>query len=109
VRESPRYGTDIRINHHDYFSLPCDDTLKLKRLPVTADSELVEIVSVTDLAAELAVELDTVIGMFPQTASVDGSHTSECLQCGGRATTDDRPAKCPEWGGRLRNISVARE
>jgi signal-transduction protein with cAMP-binding, CBS, and nucleotidyltransferase domain len=85
------------------------ETHGVKRLPVTADSGLVGIISVTDLAAELAVELDTVVGMFPQTASVDGSHTYECLQCGHRATTDDRPAECPECGGRLRNISVARE
>lgn len=36
----------------------------IRRLPVTADGELVGIVTTTDLVEELAIDLDTLVGMF---------------------------------------------
>jgi signal-transduction protein with cAMP-binding, CBS, and nucleotidyltransferase domain len=80
----------------------------LKRLVLSSDAELVGIVTVTDLAATFAVDLDTVIGMFADPASADRPHRYECLDCGHRTTADHRRA-CPECGGRTRNISVTRE
>jgi predicted transcriptional regulator len=81
----------------------------VKRLFVTAGSELVGVVTTTDLAAELAVDLDSVIGMFAETSSTETPYMYECVDCGTRATGDDDPVRCPDCNGTLRNISVPRE
>jgi len=33
----------------------------------------------------------------------------ECTDCGERTTAEDHHAECPECGGRVRNLAVARE
>jgi CBS domain-containing protein len=81
----------------------------LKRLVVSSDGDLVGIVTLTDLAEAFAVDLDTVIGMFAETSSVEGPRIFECARCGHRTTADARPDRCPECDGRTRNISVTRE
>jgi signal-transduction protein with cAMP-binding, CBS, and nucleotidyltransferase domain len=81
----------------------------VKRLIVTSGSELVGIVTATDLAAALAVDLDAVIGLFADTSSADRPHTYECVECGTRGRSDSHPTACPDCGGRIRNISVPRE
>jgi CBS domain-containing protein len=79
------------------------------RLVVASDGEFVGVVSVSDLADVFAVDLDTVVGMFVGPASADPPYVYECADCGNRLTGEHGPDECPECGGTLRNISVARE
>ena len=83
----------------------------VKRLVVTSDSEPVGVVSVSDLADVLSpdLDLDTVVGMFVGVASAEPPYVYECVDCSSRVTAEHGPEQCPECGGSLRNISVARE
>jgi CBS domain-containing protein len=83
----------------------------VKRLVVTSDSEPVGVVSVSDLADVFAddLDLDTVVGMFVGVASAEPPYVYECIECSSRVTAEHGPERCPECGGNLQNISVARE
>jgi predicted transcriptional regulator len=83
----------------------------VKRLVVASasESEPVGVVTVSDLADVFSVDLDTVVGMFVGVASAEPPYVYECVDCGTRVTAGSRPEQCAECGGRLQNISVARE
>jgi CBS domain-containing protein len=81
----------------------------LRRLPVTTDGDVVGIVTTTDLVDALATDTETVVGLLVGDRTVPPPYTYECADCGYRVTADSQPETCPKCGGRMRNLSVARE
>jgi signal-transduction protein with cAMP-binding, CBS, and nucleotidyltransferase domain len=85
------------------------ETDGLRRLPVADDGRVVGIVTTTDLLSALAADSRTVAGALARGYDLDRPHTYECVACGYRESAERHPETCPECGGRLRNLSVARE
>lgn len=66
--------------------------------------------SVREVAATLSAEdTETVVGLLVGDRTVPSPYTYECADCGYRVTADSHPETCPKCGGRMRNLSVARE
>jgi len=84
-------------------------TRNVKRLPVRDGSDVVGMVTTTDLVEEVAVDLDTVVEMFAQGYTPTAPRRYECVRCGYRETSESRLGSCPECGEQMRNISVERE
>ncbi|MFB6102059.1 MAG: rubrerythrin-like domain-containing protein [Haloplanus sp.] len=81
----------------------------LRRLPVTSADGIVGIVTTTDLVEALTTDTETVAGVLAVDRAPEPPYTYECADCGHRMTAESKPSKCPECGGRMRNLSVARE
>jgi CBS domain-containing protein len=81
----------------------------VKRLPVEEGDAVVGIVTTSDLVAAVSSGDDAVAGVFAAATTPDGPDTYECVRCGHRETADRRPETCPDCGGPVRNIGVARE
>lgn len=84
------------------------DEYEIKRLVVETDTEVVGVVSTTDIRQTLATELDSVIDMFAGSAVVEGEDTYECMSCGERVTATRKPGTCSDCDAPMRNISVPR-
>jgi predicted transcriptional regulator len=84
------------------------DEYEIKRLVVEADTEVVGIVSTTDIRQALATELDSVVDMFAGSVATDGESTYECVSCGERVTAASKPGTCADCDAPMRNISIPR-
>lgn len=81
----------------------------IKHLVVAEGTELVGVVTTTDLVGAVAAGSDAVVGSFVGLYDRGGPNTYECPRCGSRVETDERSTTCPNCGEPMRNISVPRE
>jgi len=84
------------------------DEYELKRLVVETDTEVVGIVSTTDIRRALATGVDSAIDMFAGSAATEGENTYECMSCGERVTAARKPGTCSACDAPMRNISMPR-
>lgn len=81
---------------------------ELKRVVVEDDTDVVGIVSTTDLRQALATNLDSVIDMFARSGNAGSENTYECVSCGDRVTAERKPGTCTACDAPLRNIGMPR-
>lgn len=81
----------------------------IKRLVVEANTEVVGIVTTTDIRQALATGDDSVGSMFSVPGATGGENTYECVSCGARVTATRKPGTCRACGAPMRNLSVSRD
>lgn len=84
------------------------DKYEIKRLVVENNSEVVGIVSTTDIRQALATELNSVVDIFAGSVETDGECTYECMSCGERVTASSKPGTCPACDAPMRNLNIPR-
>jgi CBS domain-containing protein len=82
---------------------------EIKRLVVEDDTEIVGIVSTTDIRQALATDPDSVVSMFAGPSNTDAESLYECTSCGNRMAVMSKPGTCPDCDAPMRNIGKPRD